>query len=57
MDRTQNVRTFQTPKQASRPLRDQTASSGVRFASKDAVKEASCWAIARYAKTFKRLAE
>lgn len=38
-------------------VRNQTESSGVRFASDDSVKAASSWAIGKYAKTFQKLAQ
>lgn len=38
-------------------IQNQAESSGVRFASRDSVKLASSWMIARYAVTFKKLAQ
>jgi hypothetical protein len=38
-------------------IQTQAAAAGIRFASHDSVKVASSWMIARYAGTFKKLAE
>jgi hypothetical protein len=38
-------------------VKNQTESSGIRFASSDSVKSASSWTISKYAKALNKLAQ